>query len=51
MERGYEVSEVAQRAAITPSQRGKGGENENRTATVAEVLDNKSYREKRAAMT
>ncbi len=41
----------AQRAAITPSQRGKGGKNENRTATVAKVLDDKSYMEKRAAMT
>jgi hypothetical protein len=41
----------AQRAEITPSQRGKGSKKETGTATTAELLDDKSTIEKRAAMT
>ena len=33
----------AQRAAITPSQRGKGGKKDAGTVTTAELLDDKSY--------
>jgi hypothetical protein len=40
----------AQRAEVTPSKRGKGGNKEAGTATVAELLDYTSYMEKRAAM-
>jgi ribosomal protein S27E len=41
----------AQRAAITPGKRGKGAQKDAGTATTAELLDDKSYIEKRAAMT
>jgi hypothetical protein len=41
----------AQRAAITPSQRGKGAKKDAGTVTTAELLDDKSYIQKRAAMT
>jgi hypothetical protein len=41
----------AQRAAITPSQRGKGGKKDAGTVTTAELLDDKRYIQKRAAMT
>jgi ribosomal protein S27E len=41
----------AHRALITPSKRGKGGVKEVTTATAIELLDDKSYIEKRAAMT
>jgi hypothetical protein len=40
----------AHRAAITPSQRGKGSKKTEGTATTTELLDDKSYIEKRAAM-
>ncbi len=33
----------AQRAAITPSQRGKGGKKDAGTVTTAELLDDKGY--------
>jgi hypothetical protein len=38
------------RALITPSKRGKGAKKDVGTATTAELLDDKSYIEKRAAM-
>jgi hypothetical protein len=40
----------AQRAAITPSQRGKGSKKAEGTVTTAELLDDKSHIERRAAM-
>jgi ribosomal protein S27E len=41
----------AHRALITPAKRGKGAKKDVGTATTAELLDDKSYLEKRAAMT
>ncbi len=41
----------AQRTEITPSQRGKASKKETGTATIAKLLDDKSYIERRAAMT